>query len=294
MNALRIFIAKAYLAATRMGLRPFSPATRASLLEQLAASETPLVERPTRHGSIRFFCPGALPVWRADTLLTKEPDTIAWLDSLPADAVLWDVGSNVGVFTLYAARRGCQVVAFEPCINNYEILCRNLALNGLEERAQAFCLAFSDTTRTGVLNLPFLQAGAALLQFGERLDAVDVLGQPSAVVFRQMSLAYAPDEFLTAFAPPFPTALKIDVDGLEHAIIVGAAKLLADERLRTLLVELEMRDAALTEQTLARIKAAGLRLMSPDEATLAATRKAGGTTNLIFWKEAAPQGKEVS
>lgn len=284
MSSLRSTVARLWVRAVRLALTPFSAATRASLLEQLAATATPVLERQTAHGPIRFLCPGALPAWRAETLLEKEPDTIAWLDSLPAEAVLWDIGANVGVFTLYAARRGCRVVAFEPCINNYELLCRNLAFNGLEERAQAFCLAFSDTTRTGVLNLPFLQVGAALVQFGERQETVDVLGQQSPVVFRQMSLGYAPDEFLATFDPPFPTAIKIDVDGLEHAIIAGAEGLLADPRLRTLLVELDMADTGAAGATLERLRAAGFGLAAPDEVALEAARKAGATRNLIFWK----------
>lgn len=284
MSRIRHSIAKAWLAAARAGLRPFSVATRASLLEQLNAAETPELVRQTPHGPIRFHCPGALPAWRAETLLEKEPDTIAWLDSLPADAVLWDVGSNVGVFTLYAARRGCRVVSFEPCINNYEILCRNLAINGLEERTQAFCLALSDKTGSGVLNLPFLRPGAALVQFGERMNAVDVLGKPSAVVFRQMCLGYAADEFLRVFAPPFPTAMKIDVDGLEHAIIAGAAGLLADQRLRTLLLELDMADRQATGTTLERIRDAGFALTEPPAQELEAARLAGTIRNLIFWK----------
>jgi len=291
MFTLKSFLARLWLRAVHLSLVPFSDRTKAWLLEQVAMTETPKVERLTRHGPIHFHCPGALPFWRADTLLTKEPDTIAWLDSLPENSVLWDVGANVGVYTLYAARAGCRVIAFEPCINNYELLCRNLALNGLEERTQAFCLAFSDTTRTGVLNLPSTQAGSALLQFGERQDTVEVLNQQAAVVFRQMSLGYAPDEFLAAFDPSFPAAMKIDVDGLEHAIIAGAAKIFTDERFRTLLVELDMRETNITEQTLERIEAAGLRLTSLAAAALADKRKAGETCNLIFWKQAAPHGK---
>ena len=52
---------------------------------------------------------------RARSLLSKEPETITWLDRLEEDDVLWDVGACVGSYSIYAAvRRGVRVVAFEP------------------------------------------------------------------------------------------------------------------------------------------------------------------------------------
>ena len=43
---------------------------------------------------------------RVESFFTKEPETIRWIDELmkPGDH-FFDVGANVGVFTLYAALR---------------------------------------------------------------------------------------------------------------------------------------------------------------------------------------------
>ena len=35
--------------------------------------------------------PNRLSKYRADTFLTKEPETIEWLDSLSKNSVLWDI-----------------------------------------------------------------------------------------------------------------------------------------------------------------------------------------------------------
>ena len=35
-------------------------------------------------------------------LLTKEPGTIAWIEGFTEDDVFWDVGANVGLYSLYA------------------------------------------------------------------------------------------------------------------------------------------------------------------------------------------------
>lgn len=56
----------------------------------------PIVEQNTKYGAISFFCPGSLPAWRAQTLLTKEEETIEWLDTFDESAVFWDIGANAG------------------------------------------------------------------------------------------------------------------------------------------------------------------------------------------------------
>src|SRR5215212_5841050 len=66
------------------------------------------VDTPAGDKTIRFFAPTPLLRMRAQTLLSKEPETIEWLNGLDIDDVLWDIGANVGTFTLYAgALRGC-------------------------------------------------------------------------------------------------------------------------------------------------------------------------------------------
>ena len=42
---------------------------------------------------------------RADTYATKEPETIEWLrDNLRDGDVFYDVGANIGLYSLYAAK----------------------------------------------------------------------------------------------------------------------------------------------------------------------------------------------
>ena len=44
---------------------------------------------------------------------------------------------------------------------------------------------------------------------------------------------------MSKFDIPFPNYIKIDVDGIEHHIILGAQKTLSDERLFSILIELD-------------------------------------------------------
>ncbi len=100
---------------------------RAALISaQLVEELSPIFSQQTDFGIIKFFCPGKIPKWRALTLLTKEPETLEWIETFQDTEILWDIGSNVGVYSLYAAMKGHSVLAFEPSPSNYYLLSRNI------------------------------------------------------------------------------------------------------------------------------------------------------------------------
>ncbi len=209
-------------------------------------------------GVIRFFTPNMLTFWRAGTLLDKEPETIEWLESFGADDLLWDIGANIGLYSLYAAMvKKNRVFAFEPNAANYFTLCRNIRLNGCDDKVSAFCLAFSDQSRLDVLNMSNSDIGGAEASFG---STTDFTGAEFTPQFRQGMIGFSIDEFIERFQPPLPNHLKIDVDGIEGLIINGARRLLANPELKSISIELDERRAdevALVNKTVIR---AGFRL----------------------------------
>ena len=56
-----------------------------------------------------FSCPNSLIQWRAETFFTKEPETIEWINTFKSDETLFDVGANIGLYSIYAAQRGIKV-----------------------------------------------------------------------------------------------------------------------------------------------------------------------------------------
>ena len=52
---------------------------------------------PTPRGNIKFYSIDELPLWRAHSLLTKEPETIEWIDGFEDNDVFWDIGANIGL-----------------------------------------------------------------------------------------------------------------------------------------------------------------------------------------------------
>lgn len=210
----------------------------------------------TRHGEIAFWCPNETTWWRAQSLLTKEPETIEWIDGFADGDVYWDVGANVGVYALYAAMRPkLRVLAFEPSPFNYYALCKNAALNNLSSRLSSYCIAFNDSSKLDQFHMWTLEVGGAQSNFGE--PGKNEHGEFEPVHSLAM-MGYALDDFVARFDPPFPNHLKIDVDGIEAKIVAGGKRVLSDGRLKSVSVELDEQQTDEVRRVTGMLNACGL------------------------------------
>lgn len=134
--------------------------------------------------------------------------------------VLFDVGANVGYFTLIARDLGAQVHAFEPNPRVRSLLTRTLQLDGSNVVLEP--LAVSD--RTGTLPL-YLSDGANTGKTSlERTT-------DSAVEVGLVTL----DSYV-AETGVVPDLVKIDVEGHQGAVLAGAERTMTDH-MPTLIIE---------------------------------------------------------
>jgi FkbM family methyltransferase len=178
----------------------------------------------------------SLERWRTDTLATKEPETIKWLNAtISADSVFYDVGSNIGLYSMYALHlfpNQTQAVCFEPEALNFARLNQNINDNGFSEQATPFAIGLGETENVIQFRLSRLQAGRAL--HGERHVAEGDHDH------RQGLVIFPLDKFVFGdYGLPQPTHLKIDVDGPELDILHGAKRTLSLASLCHVLVEIE-------------------------------------------------------
>ncbi len=205
--------------------------TRALVSERLA----PTITMETPAGGLHFFTPTARALHDPWALYEGEPETIRWLDGLPQDHVLWDIGANIGVYALYAAKcRGMRVLAFEPSAASYAVLVRNMEINHLDERISAYCLAFDTSTRLDYLYMANTGAGHSMHAFGQATSVEGAI----KTTFRQSVLGFSIDAFCDLFRPPPPDHIKLDVDSIEIEILRGAERTLTGS-VRTILVEID-------------------------------------------------------
>jgi FkbM family methyltransferase len=223
--------------------------------------------------------------WRVETLADKEPDTLAWLSQLKPGEVFVDIGANVGMYSLLAAKaRGLRVYAFEPESQNYALLNRNIYLNGVKDSATAYCVALSDATRIDQLFLSQFEPGGSCHQFG--IEA-DFNLKPARSSFRQGCVAFSLDALVEAGAIPAPDHIKIDVDGLEHVVIKGCLQTLKNPGVKSVLVEI---NGSLPQhiEILEKMLELGFRIDQRQVDVAMRTEGAfQGCGNIIFWRESA-------
>lgn len=185
---------------------------------------------------MRFDASSPILLHRAMTWRTKETDTIAWIDEIArVSDTFYDVGANVGVFSLYAAKKGMAVVALEPFFENYAALNRNIALNGLDVRIRALNVAAHNEDSISRLKVSMLLPGKAGHAFDRDAGWSD---KPFPSEFRQSAIGRRLDTLAYNTSLPRPNHVKIDVDGNDHLVVEGMECILAGNDLRSVCVEL--------------------------------------------------------
>lgn len=203
-----------------------------------------------------FFIPNALCCYRATTFSSKEPKTLDWIDSFEEGAVVWDIGANVGIYSIYAAKaRNAQVFAFEPSVFNLEFLAKNIHANGLQEKIKIFPLALSDQTDFNLFKMNAPVWGGALSAFGVDYDQA---GGAFNTSFEYSIAGLSADKVKEMFKMSQPNHIKIDVDGIEHLILSGAKKVLM--QVDTVLIEIDEDFNEQSQDSKKYLSAAGLTL----------------------------------
>jgi len=197
--------------------------------------------------------------WRARAC-AKEPWTVEWIEtSVNQGDVFYDIGANVGVFSLIAAMKctkKLQVVAVEPGYASFAHLCDNVVLNHCEGVITPIPLPLSDQTGLAQFKYRSREAGQSRHALLEKTKIGSGDGQSR---YQQPVLAMRLDDMVSTFNLPKPTHLKIDVDGAELRVLHGATEVLRHDGLRTILIEVE---TAIEDSVVAVLRDAGFSLVS--------------------------------
>lgn len=137
--------------------------------------------------------------------------------------VAYDVGAHVGFTAMLMAKAvgpTGRVLAFEPDPDNFELLARNVEINGLSAYVEPRRLALGAEPGGGSLKrLP--------LSINTRVDA----GGSGEVQISTL------DAEVFERGVPFPALILVDVEGMEEAVFRGATRLLAEHAPAILLEE---------------------------------------------------------
>lgn len=182
-----------------------------------------------------FTTPNYLNHYRSKTFSIKEPETLDWIEEFEKNSILWDIGANIGLYSCYAAKKNnCNVYAFEPSVFNLEMLAKNINLNSLTNNISIIPLPLNNKIGFNNLNMTTMAWGGAISTFGESYGPD---GKELNSVFEYSILGISMNDAHKFLKIPIPHYIKIDVDGIEHLILLGGEEILS--KVKSVLIEVD-------------------------------------------------------
>ncbi len=189
---------------------------------------------------VKFFVPNQLLEWRVNTCLTKEPETIEWIDGFEnkENLIFWDIGANIGLYSIYNSLKNVNstTIAFEPSSSNLRVLTRNISINNLENNIKVVPIPLTNKqNKFQLMNESNFMEGGALNSFGGSIDSE---GKEFKANMKYTLFGTTMNYFIENSILDIPDYIKIDVDGIEHLILAGGNKFLKNKKIKSLLIEI--------------------------------------------------------
>jgi FkbM family methyltransferase len=167
-----------------------------------------------------------------------DPQMYAWLKNFKPGEVFYDIGANIGMFSLTVAKihnKKVAVYAFEPSFSTFASLVRNVVANRFGDVIFPFSFALGSVQGLRNFNYTDIASGASV----HTLDTVvNQTGSEFTPAFSQRVVSYTLDGMITNFDLFSPTHIKIDVDGGEYEIIEGMRQILNGSSIRSVMIEI--------------------------------------------------------
>jgi FkbM family methyltransferase len=143
-----------------------------------------------------------------------EPEeTAVLMERLPHTDVFVDIGANVGYYTLLALKHGKRAIAVEPQARNLQCLYAGLEANGWQQRAEVFPVGLGP--KPGMATL-YGASGPSASIVRDWAKYGSAYRQTIPVLTLDIVLA---DRFVDQ-----EVFVKIDVEGYEYQVLLGAAQ----------------------------------------------------------------------
>tara|TARA_A100001015_G_scaffold301477_1_gene388356 strand:+ start:1938 stop:2708 length:771 start_codon:yes stop_codon:yes gene_type:complete len=200
--------------------------------------------------------PTYLTNYRYKTFFSKEPETIEWIDNFEKKSVFYDIGANVGLYSIYASiNKNSKVFSFEPSFFNLELLARNIFSNNMNKEIVIIPLPLNDKISISNFELTSTDWGGALSSFEK---SINDSGKKIDSIFSYNTLGFDLDAIVKISSIPKPDYIKIDVDGLEHFILSGGEKTI--KKAKEILLEVNDNFSLQRDQTKLFLNKAGFFL----------------------------------
>jgi len=230
-----------------------------------------------------FYTPNWVCRFRAESFSTKEPETLEWIDKYGGNGSLFDIGANVGLYSIYyAATKKSNVYAFEPSVFNLALLTKNIFSNDLQSYIKIISNPLTENNQFAEFILSNTDEGGALSSFGVDFGGD---GQPIINSLSYKTLGFSLDFLISnKLITEFPKMIKIDVDGIEHLILAGAKETLKNALCKTVLIEINDKFDTQSNSTFKTLSECGFVLQEKRHSEMFSSGKFSNTFNQIWIK----------
>jgi len=163
----------------------------------------------------------------------KEQNTINWINSFKDHEVFFDIGANIGVFSIYAGlKKNIKVYAFEPEVNSFIDLTKTIKLNKCNNITPVL-IALSDVRSANYFNYKSeFVSGHSSHNFGDQTQKS----------FSYLTCSDTIDNLVSTKKILEPNYIKIDIDGNEKEVFNGMQETLKLQSLKSVLIEINNDD----------------------------------------------------
>ena len=203
-------------------IQTINPSLTVDLPDFSSISNDPTIWFRTGHG--RLF-------WRALDTPSLALDTNNWIKTFDQNDVFYDVGANIGLYSIMAAKfLNANVYAVEIDLMNTRMLYENIYMNNCHDRVTILPFGLDSSSHQEKLFLKTMSYG----------DALHNLRQSSSFLTKRSEIqvnipVFRLDDVIKILGLPPPTKIKIDVDGVDLDILKGSVQAL--ETVTSLVVE---------------------------------------------------------
>jgi FkbM family methyltransferase len=154
--------------------------------------------------------------------LMEFADMAFLLHFLREEDLFVDIGANIGSYTILASGEiGAKSIAVEPIPATFKSLQDNIQINRLSTKVQALNIGLSSTI--------------GKLKFTRSMDSVNHVATNTDTDTIDVNIDTLDNILLSDISP---SILKIDVEGFETEVLLGAKNTLKDDNLKAIIIEL--------------------------------------------------------
>jgi len=185
--------------------------------------------------NINLYTPELRTLRRLNSIFSKSPITMNWLNNLEKETILYDLGSNVGLYSIYhCILNNGYSYSFEAHYLNLFNQIQNINENNLQDKIKIIPNFFSSETKLDIVKF----------KKNTNFGSSDLRGEEAKTQneYSYKTLFLKLDDLIEKNLIEIPDYIKIDVDGHEKEILKGMEKIFQNQKIKSVIIEVEKKN----------------------------------------------------